>query len=433
MVNTASLRDDRFSPELIQDSKVPTQRDSERILFSTGFRRLNAVTQVVGVDENSVFRNRLTHSLQVARVARDLASHLILDQRDVAEKLGGVDPGTTEAAALAHDLGHPPFGHIGEQELNDLTTQAGDLDGFEGNAQSFRIVTKIEAISEEFSGLNLTRATLNALLKYPRLREPNRAKWGAYSTEREVFEWARELTSGGDTRKSAEAEIMDWADDLTYAVHDVEDFCKAGLIPLHHLANSSQERETFFKDVFQRIQTSTSEQTQLEEAFTRVIAFLPLYEKYSGTTSQRIQLSYFTTLLYARYAGGIRLRVPSNRYDPRVEIAAELQSEVLMLKQLIWTYVIESPSLATQQYGQRKIVRRLFEIFQEAVLDKKLRAILPMAYREALRCVSDDKDKSESVRIVCDLVAGMTEKQANFLFRRLTGQTTGSAFDYVGY
>ncbi len=241
-------REDRFySEEVVTGLLNPARRDSERILFSPAFRRLGAITQVIGVDENNIFRNRLTHSLQVARTAHDLAEHLSQTQSDVAKKLG-VDADVTEAAALAHDLGHPPFGHVGEEELNELVTGEGDLDGFEGNAQSFRIVTKLEVVWPTFLGLNLTRASLNAMLKYPRLREPHDLKWGAYSSEREVLRFARGLESPGDERKSAEAELMDWSDDVTYAVHDLEDFFRAGLIPLHHLSqgNNSSELKYFF-------------------------------------------------------------------------------------------------------------------------------------------------------------------------------------------
>jgi len=144
---TNAGREDRLYQEgRLTSSLKPARRDAERILFSPAFRRLGAVTQVIGVDENNVFRNRLSHSLQVARTAHDLAQHLSYAQSDLAEELK-IDPDVTEAAGLAHDLGHPPFGHVGEEELNELVTQNHDLDGFEGNAQSFRIVTKLEVAS----------------------------------------------------------------------------------------------------------------------------------------------------------------------------------------------------------------------------------------------------------------------------------------------
>jgi dGTPase len=216
--------------------------------------RLVEVTQVISPDEGHLFHNRLTHSLKVAQVARRIAERVLKLQRQVADSVG-IDPDVTEAAALGHDLGHPPFGHLAEEILNDLATKSGLADGFEGNAQSFRIVTRLALRSRDSDGLNLTCATLNALLKYPWLRGegPDTHKWGAYESEREFFHWARSRDTS-DCRKTAEAEIMDWADDVTYAVHDMSDFFRAGLIPLDRLASrlDESERRRFFDEVFKR-------------------------------------------------------------------------------------------------------------------------------------------------------------------------------------
>ena len=153
-----------------EDQRTPFKRDRDRILYTNALRRLAGVTQVAADSEPHVFHNRLTHTLEIAQIARRIAERLARDNSEAALALGGIDPDVAEAAALAHDLGHPPFGHIAEELLDDLMCGEQKIrDGFEGNAQSFRIVTKL-AVRNLHPGLDLTRATLNAILKYPRLQ-----------------------------------------------------------------------------------------------------------------------------------------------------------------------------------------------------------------------------------------------------------------------
>jgi dGTPase len=236
------------------DYRTPAQRDRDRLLYSSAFRRLAEVTQVVSPTAGYVFHNRLTHSQQVAQVGRRLAEKL--NQAYSAELRqceDAIDPDVVEAAGLAHDLGHPPFGHIAEDELNELSKEVG---GFEGNAQSFRIITKLALHSANHRGLDLTRATLAAVLKYPWFRGGNENKpnkWGAYESETRDFNFANALLRNPRVR-TIEADLMDWADDVTYSVHDLEDFYRAGRMPLHFLARVSdaRERESFFENAFQR-------------------------------------------------------------------------------------------------------------------------------------------------------------------------------------
>jgi dGTPase len=172
----------------------------------------------------------------------------------------GLDPDVVEAACLAHDLGHPPFGHTAETALDDLTESIG---GFEGNAQSFRIVTKLAFRRKNIPGLDLTCATLAALLKYPWLRGEHltkKDKWGAYKSEKDDYDFARRIEPAVQAR-TLEAELMDWADDVTYAVHDMEDFYRSGHIPLHLLASEldGRERQYFFDNVFARWSVKNSD------------------------------------------------------------------------------------------------------------------------------------------------------------------------------
>ena len=185
-----------------------------------------------------VFHNRLTHSLKVAQIERRIAEYLNREYPREVGALGGIDCDAAEAAGLAHDLGHPPFGHIAETELDKLVRDAGVQDGFEGNAQSFRIVAALATSDARdgnafpIRGLNLTRRTLDGILKYPWPygASRNKKKWGYYSTERDVFAWARGTRP--KYQRSIIAEIMDWADDITFAIHDLLDFYVAGRIPI---------------------------------------------------------------------------------------------------------------------------------------------------------------------------------------------------------
>ncbi len=428
-------RDERYHPEekKIGDHRSPAERDRDRILYTSAFRRLAEVTQVVAANNAHVFHNRLTHSLQVAQVGCRIAE-LHAKQPYYSSSAGAINPDVVEAASLAHDLGHPPFGHIAEQELNSLCE---DIGGFEGNAQSFRIVTKLAFRSPDYAGINLTRATLCALLKYPWRRGQNPAKpkkWGAYNTESDDFNFARELMSSANLERSAEAELMDWADDVTYCVHDLEDFYRAGRIPLHLLAWSKgdDQRKLFFDDVFRRRAGESGiwsryARSEFEEVFTKIIVLnFRNKEPYNGSRDHRARLRSFTGRLIGRYVNAIELRTPGAPSDHRIVINEEYLKEVAMLKELTWTYVIEAPALATQQRGQREIIRSLFRILQDAI--KTNTNIFPIFYREQLKKATSD---SERTRLVLDLISGMTERQAVMMYQQLLGITVGSGLESI--
>lgn len=363
-------------------------------------------------------------------MGRRLAEKLARTYPNEIQSSEGLDADVVEAACLAHDLGHPPFGHIAEEELNKLTS---DIGGFEGNAQSFRVLTKLAFHSENHRGLDLTRATLGAVLKYPWKRGENPAKpkkWGAYESEKPDFDFALALAPSSQAR-TIEAELMDWADDVTYSVHDIEDFYRAGRMPVHLLAKADDatERDAFFENVFEerrKDDRAFAKRADLQEAFTSVIiSNFPLSESYVGTARQRAALRLFSGNLIERYIGAVKFVIENSRCQ--VVIDANLKDEVAMFKELVWTYVIEAPALASQQYGQRHIIRSLFQIFSEAAANREEQRIFPAFYRERLQEAGDDP--IEKKRICIDLIAGLTENQAGNIYRRLNGSALGSALD----
>jgi dGTPase len=415
------------------DSRSPAQKDRDRLLYTSSLRRLAQVTQVVAADVSHVFHNRLTHSFQVAQVGRRLAERLLsVHGVDIAAS-DGLDPDVVEAACYAHDLGHPPFGHIVEDELNQLAGD--DIGGFDGNAQSFRIITKLAQHSPLHRGLDLTRATLAGVLKYPWYRGENpqkKDKWGAFQSEDKDFEFATSL--GGKAREpTLEAKLMDWADDITYSVHDLDDFYRAHRIPLYLLADRmfSQERDTFFDAAFRRHPERLglwADPQSLKESFNQVmVGLFPLSNPYGGTWKERAALRQFSSQLIGRYIGETGLQITGQRCELKID--NHLQREVAMLKELTWVYVIEAPSLISQQFGQRRAIRKLFEIYMNASRDAKWRNLFPAYFREAIEEANGDEKQIK--RTVIDLIAGMTEDQALAMYNRLIGVSVGSGLEDI--
>ena len=420
----------------IGDDRDDFQRDCDIVLYSSALQRLSTTTQVVSGESGQVFHNRLTHTLQVAQVGRRLAEKLILKQPEHA-KHHRINPDVVEAACLAHDLGHPPFGHLAEEVLNRLNGP--DFQGFEGNAQSFRILAELAFRDNRFDGLNLTDRTLRAILKYPSTfsgrPEAKKKKWGAYDSESPAFEFAVGQSGTGPSDRSAEAELMDWADDLTYAIHDAEDFYRAGLIPLHLLlppgpgSRSSAERERFLKYVSDN-RTKVEEfrgvsDADLDDIFGELLfTHFKLTGPYEGTRNDRARIRLFTSLLVGRYINGLTLADPGAA-GINVVVDSQFRLQIALLKQLTWYYVIEGPGLAIQQQAHKQVIRYLFNVFMQEIRRSPSR-LLPPYYRERLAKAGEVTARR---RVVVDLIAGMTEAQALMAYQRMNGIVHGSALD----
>ena len=420
------------------DNRQSFQVDRDRILYSSAFRRLAQITQVVTAQEGHVFHNRLTHSLKVAQVARRLAERLVAEQPDVAAAIGGVDPDVVEAAALAHDLGHPPFGHTAEEQLDDCAVKAGLSDGFEGNAQSFRILTRLAIHRIDYYGLNLTRATLNAVLKYPWLRSPDcsskrHRKYSIYSLDRQAFNFVK--PEGKDTQ-SIEASIMDFADDITYSVHDLEDFYLAGLIPLELLATDWDEFDRFisawlWESPYNRVAKVVKANPHRFQNFLN--ATYNLKGQYRpGSFEQKAQIKRISSQLIQTYIQSVEL---STEYGNRgnLKYNRNREEELKFLQRIVWSYVISDPRLATQRYGQKRIIKTLFEIYLEAIRDRDLSFIPARFVKEFLEIEEDTGSKTEmtleKTRMAVDIIAGLSETEAVVQYRRLIGISQGSFLD----
>jgi dGTPase len=420
------------------DNRQSFQIDRDRILYSSAFRRLAQITQVLTAQEGHVFHNRLTHSLKVAQVARRLAEKLLAEQPKVAEAIGGVNPDVVEAAALAHDLGHPPFGHIAEEELDTCARKAGLTDGFEGNAQSFRILTRLAIHRIDYYGLNLTRATLNAVLKYPWLRSPDTAskrhrKYCIYDLDCEAFSFVREKS---DDRQSIEASIMDFADDITYSVHDLEDFYLAGLIPLELLATDWDELDRFITE-WLRVSPHNRVARVVQANPHRFQNFLNatynLKGQYPpGSFEQKAQIKRISSQLIQNYVQSVQL---TTKYGDRghLKYNRNREEELKFLQRIVWSYVISNPRLATQRYGQKRIIKTLFEIYLQAISDRDLSFIPARFVREFLEIEANlgnsPELNREQTRMAVDIVAGLSEAEAVIQYRRLTGISQGLFLD----
>jgi dGTPase len=419
-------RELRRHKNLGKDQRSEFERDRDRLLYSSAFHRLAGITQIVRAGEADVFHTRQQHSIKVAQVGRRLAQKLLAEQPDEAA-YRGLDPEVVEAACLAHDLGHPPFGHIGEHTLDGLVRGHGDDEGFEGNAQSFRIVTKLAVRFPDSSGIDLTRATLAACLKYPwsrGKRGKKSKKWSSYSSEKDDFLFAREFHKTDE--KTLEAELMDWADDVAYSVHDLEDFHRCNALPWQRVFGEKQL-------IIEHATTANPDnKAKLNAAYDRLKEFLEgtysslLAESYDGTRLQREQLRRMTSQLIGKYITTISINKDRNS-DKSVTFNPEYLAEVQILKQITRDYIIDNPTLAAQQYGQKRIITDLFNALWEGH-DSKLG--YPPFLPHRLRYLAE-QENSTRPRIVADCIASLSEAEAVGLHARLCGAATGSVLDPI--
>jgi dGTPase len=379
--------------EAARFGRGPFERDRARVLHTSALRRLAAKTQVVEVDAGDFPRTRLTHSLECAQIGRELGGAL------------GCDPDLVDAACLAHDLGHPPFGHNGESALADVAAACG---GFEGNAQSLRLLTRLEA-KVPGAGLNLTRATLDATLKYPWLAGPGLPKYGAYTDDAEAFAWIRQGAPAG--RSSLEAQVMDWADDVAYSVHDLEDGLHAGLITLRALRDETERKAISELTASQYVTPGSASPEELSGVFGELLA-LPCWPAgFDGGPQSLAGLKNLTSELIGRLCGAAYQATvaasggqPLTRYAADLEVPRLQRLECALLKGVTAYYVMSRAGAAATQARERELVMELAAAVRMDAPDT-----LDAALRPGYEAAGNDTGR---LRVVVDQVATLTDTSA---------------------
>jgi len=368
-------------------------RDRARVLHSAALRRLAAKTQVQLAGVADFPRTRLTHTLEVAQISRELGEAL------------GCDADLVEVAGLAHDLGHPPFGHNGEEELNTLADSIG---GFEGNAQTLRVVSRLEAKvfteSGESAGLNLTRGSLDASCKYPWARTPGNPKFGYYEDDAEVFAWLREGAPG--TTTCLEEQVMDWSDDVAYSVHDFEDAVHSGLVSILEFGDLNITDELC--EIAQHRYLPDISIPQLQEAVLRLRNLDYFPSSFDGSMRSMVMLKKFTSHLIGRFSVSAQIATqqqfgdqPLTRYDASLIVPQEVRDEVAVMKSVAVKWVMNRLGADRAYARQREVIA---ELVHSLVLDegRSLERWLKPTFEEATT-------DAERFRVIIDQVASLTD------------------------
>jgi dGTPase len=393
---------DRFLSEPAKRlGRTEFARDRARIIHSFALRRLAAKTQVAVPWLTDFPRTRLSHSLECAQVGRELGAAL------------GADPDLMEGACLAHDIGHPPFGHNGEDALNAVSESCG---GFEGNAQSFRLLVRLEAKTVDQTGnsvgLNLTRASLDAATKYPWPRAINSRKFGVYDDDLKIFNWVR--LGAPEGMKSMEAQIMDWSDDVAYSVHDLEDSLVTGQVKLEHLAED-------LPAIFEVAKNSAMEdmtEVEAHQALKDLQSLSCWPTNYDGSHRHLARLKDLASQLVGRFALAAEKATREEfgdgdltRYCASLIVPREQRIEVAILKSIATFYVINASSSVERYADQQIVIKELVEMVLAGAP-----ATLESFFQEDWRQATND---SQKLRVVIDQVASLTDPGAYTLHTKL--------------
>jgi len=409
------------------DYRSPFQVDRDRVLHTPGFRRLQNKTQVFWSGEYDFYRTRLTHSLEVAQIGKAIC-HWLKSRPDgpLADDFF-IDPDLVEAVCLSHDLGHPPFGHAGERTLNHLLREHG---GFEGNAQTLRLLTET-IFSAKRSGMDPTRAFLDGVLKYKSLWSELRGPAGEtpghhfiYDAQHAHLDWAMgghdfpaEYPPGKarDGFKSIECQIMDWADDTAYSLNDLSDSVRAGFLNAEKISAWGEAR-----------QQDLGEDSPLGRLIQAIKNHKvdPFVGKRIGHYIRSTRLETETNFLSAT----------TNRYRYRLVIDPEVKKESSIYKKLAFEVVFLSPQLKQLEHKGSHMLRRMWEVFYAryvtpGTIDGQDFQLLP---DDAARDIAKAPDEAAKARLICDFLAGMTDGYAARTYKRLFSPDFGSIGDLIG-
>lgn len=401
---------ERWLPEQHATRRSDFARDRGRLLHSSALRRLAAKTQVLSPTAGLDFaRNRLTHSLEVAQVGRELAVSLSLD------------PDVVDTACLAHDLGHPPFGHNGERALNSWSE---DIGGFEGNAQTLRLLTRIEpkvfGADGRSYGLNLTRASLDASCKYPwpsaqGVPDPGgRSKFGFYDDDTSAFQWLR--AGAPDRQRCIEAQVMDLSDDIAYSVHDFEDAIVSGYLDVPALG-ARVNHDELVDSMFEWIGGELTHD-ELIAAFDRLDNLDAWIDTWTGSRIDHARLKNLTSQLIGRFAHeavhATRAAYPSGsliRFGADVVVPRNTQAEIAVLKGIVAANVMSTNSRQPIYQQQRDILSELADVLLWTGPTN-----LEAGFRADWEAATTD---AQMKRAVVDQVASLTDQSAMAWHERL--------------
>jgi dGTPase len=401
---------ERWYPEEHSSRRSDFARDRARLLHSSALRRLAAKTQVLSPAAGLDFaRNRLTHSLEVAQIGRELADSL------------GLDPDVVDTACLAHDLGHPPFGHNGERALSEWSL---DIGGFEGNAQTLRLLTRIEpkvfGPDGRSYGLNLTRASLDASCKYPwpeadGIPDPSgRSKFGFYADDIAAFEWLR--AGAPPLQRCIEAQVMDLSDDIAYSVHDFEDAVVGGYIDVASLSARTNHSE-LVDSMFEWI-GGEHDHDQLTAAFDRLDNLDVWLDRWDGSRVTQGRLKNLTSQLIGRFLGAAvaatRAAYPQEsliRFSANVVVPLDIQAEIAVLKGIVAANVMSTNARRPLYAQQRSILTELASELWSTGPEN-----LDPGFAGDWNVASSDAARK---RVIVDQVASLTDQSAMAWHERL--------------
>ncbi len=407
------------APALAGDTRTPFEVDRDRVIHSSAFRRLQSKTQVFLAGDYDFYRTRLTHSIEVAQIGRSICRHLQRTSPMLGEDFF-IDPDLVEAVCLAHDLGHPPFGHMGERSLNRLMARHG---GFEGNAQTLRLLT--DTIYQGRRGMNPTRAFLDGVLKYKTLHRELRAAGQdvpenhfLYDPQHAILgfvvggrEFPAELAAGParDAFRSIECQVMDWADDTAYSIHDIVDGIHAGFLDILRLERWAGHHS-------------------LDPADSARMDFI-LRSIRDGRIEPRMErrIGEFVRACSLREATGFLASV-THRHRFHLAVAAEVQAECGFYKRLAFELVFLSQQLKQLEFKGERMLSELFGALAGQYLDREtpLFNLLPDDVAALVAGAGPER-----ARFLCDYIAGMTDGFASRTYKRLTDPDFGSIADLV--
>jgi dGTPase len=374
-------------------------RDRARLVHSAALRRLAGKTQILGPGHDDFVRNRLTHSLEVAQIGREFGAAL------------GCDADLVDTACLAHDLGHPPFGHNGEMELNRICAGIG---GFEGNAQTLRLLTRLEPkrchADGRPAGLNLTRASLDAATKYPWARAEGPVptpKFGVYADDLPAFAWVRQDAQPGV--RCFEAQVMDWSDDVAYSVHDLEDAIASDWMDPRVLRSRIEMHSVL--EVAGATYAPGQDPAALAAALERILATGAIPAGFDGSRLALAALKDMTSRIVGRFVSAVE-QATRERYGPGrlTRFAADLVvpdetlAECAVLKAVANQFVMATRDRMVLMEQQRHVVADLVAWY---VAEPVVR--LDVDFRAEFVAAEDDAAR---LRVIADQVASLTDVRA---------------------